>query len=226
MNLKTSLLDNIVVFENGSITCLEIENHMVFYHFVKLLFQLQNGEQLEELQVYKDNQEVNLNNKVQIFVDFFNFEMNSKKNISNFYKYIQQQILEEDKDDLNKNYQKMIKSLIKSLDNIDIDFEFDINQEFDISSLLKILKLEIKEKESLLENLLLYIDIAKLFNKDDLLVFVNLKQYLSKEELLEFYKYAIYNNIKILMIDSQSYGVTLKYEKKLIVSSNMDELIV
>ena len=44
--------------------------------------------------------------------------------------------------------------------------------------------------------------------------------------LIELYKYAIYNKIKILLIDSQSYGTTTSYENKLIVDSNLDEFML
>ena len=41
---------------------------------------------------------------------------------------------------------------------------------------------------------------------------MNLKQYLTKDEVRELYKYAIYNGIMIMLIDSFNYGVTLKDE--------------
>lgn len=41
-----------------------------------------------------------------------------------------------------------------------------------------------------------------------------------------FYKYAIYNNIKIVLIDSQSYGIKLEYENKLIIDENLDEFVL
>ena len=47
-----------------------------------------------------------------------------------------------------------------------------------------------------------------------------------KNELIELYKYAIYNNVNIFLVDSQSYGVTLKYEKKLIIDDNLDEFVL
>ena len=78
----------------------------------------------------------------------------------------------------------------------------------------------------MLDNLLLLIDLENTLKFNNILVFVNLKQYLSKNELIEFYKYAIYNKIQILLIDSQAYGVTLEYEKKLIIDENLDEFVI
>ena len=83
-----------------------------------------------------------------------------------------------------------------------------------------------EEKDELLDNLLLLIDLENTLKFNNILVFVNLKQYLSKNELIEFYKYAIYSKIQILLIDSQAYGVTLEYEKKLIIDENLDEFVI
>ena len=87
-------------------------------------------------------------------------------------------------------------------------------------------KIKINCKEELLDNLLLLIDLEKELNSNNILFFVNLKQYLIKEEIKEFYKYSIYNQIKIVMIDSQSYGVNLDNEKKLIIDDNLDEFML
>jgi len=103
---------------------------------------------------------------------------------------------------------------------------FSIDGEVDIDNLLKVLKLGINEKDELLDNLFLLIDIEKIFNGENILIFVNLKQYLSKKELIELYKYAIYNQIQIILIDSQCYGGTLDYENKLIIDENLDEFVI
>ena len=101
-----------------------------------------------------------------------------------------------------------------------------ITEQFDISIITKMLKVKVNEKEDIMDNLLLLIDIEKELKLNKLLIFINLKQYLNKEELIEFYKYAIYNKLNIILIDSQSYGVTSKYEKKLIIDTNLDELML
>ena len=70
------------------------------------------------------------------------------------------------------------------------------------------------------------IDVEKLLKIHTLQIFVNLKQYLTKEELIEFYKYAIYNNVQILLVDSQTYGISLNNEKKLVIDENLDEFML
>ena len=99
-------------------------------------------------------------------------------------------------------------------------------EEITIENIIKNLKLSISPKNDLLNNLLLLIELERVLKTNNLLIFINLKQYLSDEELNELYKYALYNSINLLMIDSQCYKNMNEYEKKLIIDSNLDEFVV
>ena len=68
------------------------------------------------------------------------------------------------------------------------------------------MKTKINTKNNLLENILLLIDIESELNLDKLVVFVNLKSYLENEELIELYKYSLYKDIKILLVDNHNYS--------------------
>ncbi len=125
---------------------------------------------------------------------------------------------------LQKEYLKIINKFKKIINNVDLPISLE--EEINIESISKTLHLSIEEKDELLDNLLLLIDLENTLKFNNILVFVNLKQYLSKNELIEFYKYAIYSKIQILLIDSQAYGVTLEYEKKLIIDENLDEFVI
>ena len=88
------------------------------------------------------------------------------------------------------------------------------------------MNIKINKEDSILKNLFILIDVINELKNYNLLILVNLKQYLTKEELNEVYKYAIYNNVTLLLIDNTSYGIPQKYEKKLIIDDNLEEFIV
>ena len=131
---------------------------------------------------------------------------------------------ENDKINLLKSYNKLIETFIKILNKSDLPLQ--ILEDITVDNIIKNLKLTINSKNSLLDNLMLLIELEKTLKTNNLLIFVNLKQYLTNQELIELYKYSIYNKIKILIIDSQSYGGTLDYENKLIIDSNLDEFML
>ena len=55
---------------------------------------------------------------------------------------------------------------------------------------------------------------------------MNLKQYLNKEEIVEFYKYATYNSIKIIMIESTKYDYFNDYEKVITIDQSLEESVI
>ncbi|MBQ8472411.1 MAG: type II-A CRISPR-associated protein Csn2 [Bacilli bacterium] len=225
MNLKISYFDNNLSFNNESIQVIEIENKKMFYRLISDLVLLKNGEKLNELYFFDDkNEELNIGSRVEVYVDFFQIDLNSKKNISALTKKISSNLTDIEKDELFNSFKKLYKSFNRILNEFELPIV--INDNLIIEDILKLFKISFKASNDLLDNLLLLIEIEKSLNLNEILFFINLKQYLNKDELEELYKYAIYNSIKIVLIDSQSYGATINYEKKLIIDNDLEEYVL
>ena len=222
MKLSIKYIDNNIGFDNSYINCLEIENKNYFYKIVNDINSISNGNILEDV-IFSDDEykELNLSNKINMVFDYFNFDFNSKKIISIINKKINDNISVEDKENLSKLYNKIRKIYLPILN--DMDLNIDINNDFDLDSMIKLLNVSIKQKDNLLDNLFLLVDIEKELSINKIIVFVSLKQYLNNNELIELYKYLLYNNVVVLLIDSQSYGVCNEYEKKLIIDDELEE---
>ncbi|MCF7627496.1 type II-A CRISPR-associated protein Csn2 [Holdemanella sp. SCCA2] len=225
MKIKINYLENIIQLNDEKVLSIEIENKNYFYRLISNLYSIINSEIVEEITVYdNEDKELNISNKAKIFINFFNFEFDSKKYTNDINKYIINEMDENDKINLLKSYNKLIETFIKILNKSDLPLQ--ILEDITVDNIIKNLKLTINSKNSLLDNLMLLIELEKTLKTNNLLIFVNLKQYLTNQELIELYKYSIYNKIKILIIDSQSYGGTLDYENKLIIDSNLDEFML
>ncbi len=222
MKLSIKYIDNNIDFDNSCINCLEIENKNYFYKVVNDINSISNGNILEDV-IFSDDEykELNLSNKINMVFDYFNFDFNSKKIISIINKKINDNISVENKENLSKLYNKIRKIYLPILN--DMDLNIDINNDFDLDSIIKLLNVSIKPKDNLLDNLFLLVDIEKELSINKIIVFVSLKQYLNNNELIELYKYLLYNNVVALLIDSQSYGVCNEYEKKLIIDDELEE---
>ena len=225
MKLEIKYLDNDIDIKENEVYALEVENKNYFYRIVRDLYNISNNNIVDDIYLSDDNNnEINYFNKFKIFIDFFNFNFDSKKITNDIIKYLNKNISIEVKDSILNQYNKIIKLYKKELNNIDIPLM--IETETDSDNITKSLKLSIEVKQNLIENLLLLIDIENILGTKDILIFVNLKQYLTKNELEELYKYSIYNEVSILLIDSQCYGGTLNNEKKLIIDENLDEFMI
>lgn len=225
MKLEIKYLDNDIDIKENEVYALEVENKNYFYRIVRDLHNISNNNIVDDIYLSDDNNnEINYFNKFKIFIDFFDFNFDSKKITNDIIKYVNKNISIEVKDSILNQYNKIIKLYKKELNNIDIPLM--IETETDSDNITKSLKISIEVKQNLIENLLLLIDIENILGTKDILIFVNLKQYLTKNELEELYKYTIYNEVSILLIDSQCYGGTLNNEKKLIIDENLDEFMI
>ena len=224
MRINIEYLENDIEFIDGYVNVIEIENKKYFYRIINDFYKINNDGISDNIKLFNNINEVNVSNKFNIILNYFDFEFDSKKCSNDIAKYLIQEIDDSDKSNIINQYNLLIKKVNKVVSKVDLPLL--INNTIDINTIIKNIKIEIDQKEELLDNLFLIIDLEKTLSTNRILIFVNLKQYLNKVELEELYKYSIYNNIKIVLIDAQCYGGTLNYENKLIIDSNLDELVI
>ena len=218
MTFKISFIENTIEVSNDYVRCIEIENKSYFYRVVKLLNDYFNNQDVEEELMITEK------TNFKIVTDYFNIELNDKKTSNLILKNIKEHLDEVTYDKLLKSYQKLNQTFQLALNNIDLPVttEKDIN----IDNLIKLMNIKVIKEDNLLKNLYTLIDLITELQNYNLLILINLKQYLSKEELDEYYKYAIYNNVALLLIDNKSYGIAQNYEKKLIIDDNLEEFVI
>lgn len=223
MKIKIDFLENEIYISQENIMTIEVENKKYFYRILKGLYEIYNNNYSEQIHFLYDNKEIN-NPNIVIFNDYFNIDLSTKKYTTEIQKYITNSLDKKSEYELMNNYKKLHNSIYKILKQSDLPLI--ITQDYNIELIIKLMKISIQEKEELLDTLFLVIDLEKILKINRIIILVNLKQYLSKEELNELYKYSIYNNINIILIDNQTYGVCTKYEKKLIIDNNLDEIML
>lgn len=222
MKITISYLENNVEITNDFINVLEIENKKVFFRLINDLNQICNGNVIEEIKAFSDDKEINITNKVNVFSDFFNIDF------SKYMLSINKLINENLKDNSDKSLLLLYKKLIQKYNSIisTVDLPIAVNNDATIESLTKLFKLKVNYKNSIIENLFSIIELERSLKSSKFIVLVNLKQYLDGIELNELYKYSIYNNVNVILIDSQCYGCSNDFEKKLIVDNNLVEFVV
>lgn len=224
MKMHVEFFDNDILITEEYINVIEIENKKYFYRFINSINNISSSDYPDEIKFFEEEKELNLNGKIKLLIDYFNLEIDSKKNEKEINKYVNELLDEENKNNIVLNYKKIIKIYNKILNNTDLPLS--VENEVSIENITKLLKISVKSKYDLLENLLLIIDLEKTLQTYNVLFFVNLKQYLNKAELVELYKYSIYNGVNIILIDSQAYGCPNEYEKKLIIDENLEEYVL
>lgn len=222
MKIRIDFIDSTIDFNISNIYSFEIHNKKYLYRISSLFYSISNGELLENIECFDDNNnEIKINNKIRMFSEYFDFEFDSKKYSSDITKYILSNMEQYDSEKILNSYLKLCKLINKEL--IKSQLPISISVDGGIENVIKMFKLKMNQKDNLLDNLLLIIDLEVVLNSNKLWCFINLKQYLTNEELFEFYKYATYNSIRMIMIESETYDYFKEYEKIIIIDQSLDE---
>lgn len=224
MKIKINFLDNILDFNETNIYSLEIYNKKYLYRISDLFYQASIGNLTDELIFYNNGSEESIANKIYFCTNFFDFQFNSKQSSNDLLKHIIKNLDIYDKDVILKDYNKLYQIVNKEIKKIDLPVK--INQLETIDEIIKLFKINIDEPSELIDNLLLLIDYIKELNINKVLCFINLKIYLTLDELKELYKYARYNDVKLILIDYFKREYIKEYEKILIIDENLEEIVV
>ena len=81
----------------------------MFYKFISDLYLIKNGDYTNELYFYDNqNEEINLQSKIEIYINFFDLDLNSKKNLNSLNKKIINNLSDIDKQQIFNIYKKNV----------------------------------------------------------------------------------------------------------------------
>lgn len=220
MKMLLNNYENDIIFDKTYISSIEILNKKAYYHFLKDLNSLRDQ---DDIFFMENNDLINIENKISMIYNYINLDFDNKKIIAHILNIINNNLDEKKKDQINKIYNKLKDIYTNTIEEIDLNL--NIEEDFKIEDISKLMKPKITPKQSLLENLLLLIDIESELKLDKLIILINLKDYLEEEELTELYKYSIYKEITILLIDNNKH-ITNKFEKKLLIDEDLIEFML
>lgn len=226
MILKINGFDNEILFDEQSVNVLTIKNPKCFSNIIGIINDKINGIESNEIFLLNDkNEELKMDKNAYIILDVFNIDYNSRKILNKIYNIISENI------DKNQDYE--VEKMVINLRNYiiqeinELPFEFVMKSELEIPEILKLYNLKIDDENyrNILGKIELLIDLITTLKIAKVLIIPNLKNFLDDEELLELYKYSLYNNIKLLIIERYS-TTKIKYEKNFMIDENFVDFII
>lgn len=229
MKLQISGIENSIDFSN-SINVLEIKDKTFFKTFLTEINDLiVNKVETDNIWlINQDGEKANLFEYAMIIFDIFNLDFNSKTILNKLYLELNRISSLEDK--IEENYKNIIRNIIEyTVERVrELPFECDINKDIRFKDVLKLVGLRINTEEyyNLEDKIMFLIDIINEFKIAKILIIVNMKVYFSSEEVEEIYKYAIYKNVKLLVIENIPNDTKLQYEKKILIDNEFDDFLI
>ena len=231
MILKIFSFENDIDFSKNHITVLQIQNKKLFAKMVSSFNNMCKGLSVEcdeVITLLEQDEIVDFTKNVLFVVDFLNFDFNQRRIQTVLYQYI---------DKIIKLEPEILSNINNLQDSIHIEF-MSIMEEFPFeilckkdSSILDILKMygiRIKANvdEKIIEKLFKLVELVQCLDLAKLIILVNVKQYLDSDEIVEFYKYCVYNNVKLLVLERGLEVSPLERERILFVDENFDEFFI
>ena len=226
MKLKINGFTNELEFYNDKVSVLAIKDTKCFTNTIQEINDEINGIESDEIFLLDDKEnELKMSNKMYMILDLFNIDYNSKKILGKLYDKISKNIENSGETKLQNLFIEVRKSIVEEIN--ELPFEFTMSDDIDIINILKLynLKVDILSYETILERIEFFIDLNATLNIFNVIIIPNLKMYLSEEELIELYKYSLYNNVKLLLIE-KNFTQKLEYEHILVIDEEFEDYIV
>ena len=225
MKLRINGFENEFEFDDTHVNVLTIENAKCFSNIIQILNEKVNGLENNEIFLLNETNEEIKFNKVMIIFDIFNIDYNSKKILNKIYEIISEHVKNLQDIEIENMIVDLRKKIIEEIN--ELPFEFTMKDDIDITELLKLysLKIDPQNYETIIERIEFMIDLAATLKIADLIIIPNLKMYLTEEETIELYKYSLYNNIKLLIIERKN-DKHLRYEKEMQIDENYFDIII
>lgn len=179
-----------------------IESPVLFATFLQELRGQAMG--LEGQFVLSDENTVfDMSKDVEIIVDPLNLAINDKKILSKIYVELRKIAYGED---LYLKTQQLVNDIRHYFYELEYEspMMLDIDDEIDIQLIFKALGVKIEEREcDFFENIIIYIKLLAEILKKKVVVLVNVRSYLTEKQIDELLECATYNEIRILLLESQ-----------------------
>ena len=226
MKLKINGFSNEMEFKEDKVSVLVIKDTKCFTNIIQKLNDEIEGIDFDDIFLLdNNNEELKIQKEMCMVTDLFNIDYNSKKILGKLYEKISENIENSDNTVLQDLLVKIRKSIVDEIN--EFPFEFTMSDNIDVVNMLKLysLKIDNSSYETVLEKIEFLIDLNLTLNLFNIIAIPNLKLYLSKEELVELYKYSLYNNVKLLLIE-KNVTEKLEYEHILVIDEDFEDYII
>lgn len=223
MKLVHPLLEKQILFDENNINVFVIENRKFMAEFIQEMNTQINGSE-GRFVLSDSDKEIKIDKGVELIIDYFNIDFNSKKIITKLYKNMQEIALDEE------FYIETIgikNKILEYLYNIEEKIEFEItnDEEIDITSVFKAINVKFEINElNFTEKIVEYIKLLNNLGAIKVFLLINLKSFVSENEISEIYKYFIYNKINVLLIETVEPNKKNDVENVYIIDKDLCEI--
>jgi CRISPR-associated protein, csn2 family len=206
-------------FEDKSIFSLIIENKKLYR---KVIEDLINNISIDDGNIIlsKNNKLIVPEKEIFVFSDYFNFDVN-KFVLSKYYKELKN-LSENDFFDETVEIKEVLRNYVTKL--VENEYSIKLEEDLDISQILKAFGVKFQRNEDLLLNLFEWIKILNELLGYEIFFFINLENFLSDDELVEFSKFILYNKYRVVFLENFNRNKLFDDDNLIIIDNDLCEI--
>lgn len=206
-------------FEDKSIFSLIIENKKLYR---KIIEDLINNISIDDGNIIlsKNNKLIVPEKEIFVFSDYFNFDIN-KFVLNKYYKELKN-LSENDFFDETLKIKEVLRNYITKL--VENEYSIKLEEDLDISQILKAFGVKFQRNEDLLLNLFEWIKILNELLGYEIFFFINLENFLSDDELVEFSKFILYNKYRVVFLENFNRNRLFDDDNLIIIDNDLCEI--
>lgn len=206
-------------FENKSIFSLIIENKKLYR---KIIEDLINNISIDDGNIIlsKNNKLIVPEKEIFVFSDYFNFDVN-KFVLNKYYKELKN-LSENDFFDETLEIKEVLRNYVTKL--VENEYSIKLEEDLDISQILKAFGVKFQRNEDLLLNLFEWIKILNELLGYEIFFFINLENFLSNDELVEFSKFILYNKYRVVFLENFNRNKLFDDDNLIIIDNDFCEI--
>lgn len=206
-------------FENKSIFSLIIENKKLYR---KIIEDLINNISIDDGNIIlsKNNKLIVPEKEIFVFSDYFNFDVN-KFVLNKYYKELKN-LSENEFFDETVEIKEVLRNYVTKL--VENEYSIKLEEDLDISQILKAFGVRFQRNEDLLLNLFEWIKILNELLGYEIFFFINLENFLSNDELVEFSKFILYNKYRVVFLENFNRNKLFDDDNLIIIDNDLCEI--
>ena len=206
-------------FEDKSIFSLIIENKKLYR---KIIEDLINNISIDDGNIIlsKNNKLIVPEKEIFVFSDYFNFDVN-KFVLNKYYKELKN-LSENDFFDETLEIKEVLRDYVTKL--VENEYSIKLEEDLDISQILKAFGVKFQRNEDLLLNLFEWIKILNELLGYEIFFFINLENFLSDDELVEFSKFILYNKYRVVFLENFNRNKLFDDDNLIIIDNDLCEI--
>ncbi|WP_315322498.1 type II-A CRISPR-associated protein Csn2 [Fusobacterium pseudoperiodonticum] len=205
--------------EDKSIFSLIIENKKLYR---KIIEDLINNISIDDGNIIlsKNNKLIVPEKEIFVFSDYFNFDVN-KFVLNKYYKELKN-LSENEFFDETVEIKEVLRNYVTKL--VENEYSIKLEEDLDISQILKAFGVKFQRNEDLLLNLFEWIKILNELLGYEIFFFINLENFLSDNELVEFSKFILYNKYRVVFLENFNRNKLFDDDNLIIIDNDLCEI--